>query len=289
MSACAIRLKWKEDVIVYFYNRVSWDFDSGYRYGVAILFGERTKKVDKLISFFKKIVIPDEEKLDIGHINILEKTINGYELEQKEIKCPDIDFDINYNEDFKPIHELIKQKLSLDKSKGLVLLHGEPGTGKTTYIRYLANNIQKKIIYIPPNMISVLSDPELIKFFITNSNTILLIEDAENILMKRQNGSTQAIANLLNLTDGLLSDCTNIQVVATFNTELSNIDKALLRKGRLIAKYEFKELSEDRAKKLCEKLNVKMNKKQTLAEIYNSEESSFIQESEKIGFKLKDK
>jgi hypothetical protein len=281
--SCIIKLPGKEDVFLYIRN-ASYYKNNENQWCIAILFGDRTKKVDDLISFWVKKIIPEKDEKK-GYIHILIKTESGYNLEAKKITCPDIDFSLNYNADFLAIHNLIKRKLSIDKSKGLILLHGEPGTGKTTYIRYLANSITKKIIYIPPNMISVLSDPELIKFFITNSNTILLIEDAENILMKRERGSTQAIANLLNLTDGLLSDCTNIQVVATFNTDLGNIDKALLRKGRLIAKYEFKELSEDRAIKLCKKLKTKISNKSTLAEIYNSEDISFEDEKEKIGFK----
>lgn len=203
---------------------------------------------------------------------------------KKEVPIPEIDFDINYNEDFTKINKLIIEKLSVDNSKGIVLLHGKAGTGKTTYIRYLINSINKKIIYIPPSMANSLANPELIKFLMNNSNSILVIEDAENVLMKRSENSSEAIANILNLTDGLLSDCANIQVVATFNTDLLNIDEALLRKGRLIARYEFKELEEDRVLKLCEKLGVKNNGKQVLTNIYNANEASFTKEKSKIGF-----
>lgn len=63
-----------------------------------------------------------------------------------------------------------------------------------------------------------------------------------------------------------------------------NIDEALLRKGRLIAKYEFKELEEKRALKLCKKLGVENNGKQVLTDIYNANEASFIKEKRKIGF-----
>jgi hypothetical protein len=257
-----------------------------YEYTIHCLY-DPNKKSEEIFEICNSIfnleeqeIIQDEKK----YLQILTLDKTGYDLMANEISTPDIDFSINYNEDFGPIHELITEKLSVDKSKGLILLHGMPGTGKTTYVRHLIGNINKKIIYIPPNMVNSLSDPELVKFFIKHSNSILVIEDAENVLMKREAHSSQAIANILNLTDGLLSDCTNIQVVATFNASILNIDEALLRKGRLIAKYEFKELSKDRAEKLAEKLGATLDSNNTLANIYNSQDMSFQKSKTKIGF-----
>ena len=54
-----------------------------------------------------------------------------------------------------------------------------------------------------------------------------MIEDAENILIDREAGGSSAVSALLNLTDGLLSDCLNIQIICTFNTDLSKLDRAL--------------------------------------------------------------
>ncbi|CAI8306038.1 MAG: ATP-dependent RecD-like DNA helicase [Flavobacteriaceae bacterium] len=282
IEKCVLFLGGEECVYVYFY-RIS--FRSGQiKYGVSLLFTKKTKAVDKIITDFIKMVIPEEEKKKIGRLNILIQTSDGFELEEKEIKNPEIDFSTNYNKDFEPINNLIVEKLSEDKSKGLVLLHGEPGTGKTTYIRYLINNVEKRIIYVPPNMASSLASPELIKFLIENSNSILVIEDAENVLMKRVGNSTQATANILNLTDGLLSDCINTQVVATFNTNVLNIDDALLRKGRLISIYKFEKLSNERVEKLCINLGVENDGSYKLSDIYNSNEKSFTKNQSQIGF-----
>jgi hypothetical protein len=240
------------------------------------------------IGFLQKEIFDLESKVfkknNTGILNIIVETKDGYELNEMQVTCPDIDFSINYNHDFEPIHKLIVEKLSTEKSKGLILLHGVAGSGKTNYIRYLINNLKKKVIYIPPGMADSISDPVLIKFFMSHPNSVLVIEDAENVLMKRNANSSQAISNILNLTDGLLSDCANIQIVATFNTDILNIDEALLRKGRLIAKYEFKSLSEDRVIKLSKKLGVKVNGENTLANIYGAENMSFEKEKSKIGF-----
>ena len=64
-----------------------------------------------------------------------------------------------------------------------------------------------------------------------NSDAILILEDAESALQKRD-GRSGAVSNILNLTDGLLSDCLNISIVATFNTETKNIDEALAFTGK---------------------------------------------------------
>ena len=62
------------------------------------------------------------------------------------------------------------------------------------------------------------------------------------------------------------------QIIATFNCDLTSIDPALLRKGRLIANYEFNQLDVDSAKTLSEKLGfgtAGVTGPMTLAEIYN--------------------
>jgi ATP-dependent 26S proteasome regulatory subunit len=90
------------------------------------------------------------------------------------------------------------------------------------------------------------------------------------------------------MTDGILGDCLSLQVIATLNTPREKIDKALLRKGRLIAEHEFQELSEENVKKLFDKLKIKkdVTKPLTLTEIYNHDEDDQVTEPKKyIGFK----
>lgn len=249
------------------------------------------KSPNEIVSIVKneifKLTEVENKSNESGKVYLLVHDGNSLRLQKHILECPKIDFDINYNDGFKNISDMLLSKLCVNKSKGLFLLHGKPGMGKTTYIRYLINNIEnKKVIYIPPNMINMISDPAMIQFLSDQTNSILVIEDAENILYQRNiNGSGQAVANLLNLTDGLLSDCLNIQVVATFNTDVVNIDKALLRKGRLMMKYEFKDLEPSRSKKLCDKLKVHVSDSTSLAEIYNAGEMSFEVKKTRIGFR----
>jgi hypothetical protein len=76
-------------------------------------------------------------------------------------------------------------------------------------------------------------------------------------------------------------------LICSFNTDVSQIDKALLRKGRLIAMYEFNELKQQKANSLALSLGkeIIINSDATLADIFNLEETGVQQEvSAKIGY-----
>jgi len=202
-----------------------------------------------------------------------------------DIKQIEIDIDTNYNDDFKPIHEVIIDKLSAKDANGLVILYGDPGTGKTHYLRYLTNVLKKKKLFIPSNMASSLANPDFLSKLEENKGAVLIIEDADDIL-SRKGGENSAVANLLNLSDGLLADILNIQIICTFNSPITTIDEALLRKGRVIAKYEFKALNKQKAQALSTKLGFKhtIEKDMRLSEIYNYEDGDFSVKKKGIGF-----
>jgi len=186
-----------------------------------------------------------------------------------QLKPSNVDLNLHYNDDFIEVHQVILDRLNIENDWGLILLHGLPGTGKTNYLRYLFSQTSKKVIFLPENLATKLSNAEMITFLLMNKNSILVIEDAENLVINRETGSS-TIASLLNIADGLLSDCLSIQFVCTFNTDLSNIDKALLRKGRLIAKYYFGQLNQYKAQILSDSLgyNLIIKKDTSLADIF---------------------
>lgn len=193
-------------------------------------------------------------------------------LKQYKLTQVDLDIDLFYGETFGIKYEEILKKISTDNHKGLVLFHGKPGTGKTTLLRKLIYDVceDKKVMYLPPDMVTSITDPSFITFLSQYPNSILVIEDAENVLQKRSENVKQSVANLLNLTDGLLSDCLRIQVICTFNTELEKIDPALLRKGRLIAKHDFDLLTKEQAKSVCERFGIDFEptRNMSLADIF---------------------
>ncbi len=213
----------------------------------------------------------------------------GFEFRRFNIRKQENDILANYNDDFKEVDNTICSFLNTNKSNGLVLLHGKYGTGKTSYIRSLMNTVNKRFIFLPLDMMDSISNPNFLPFISQYKNSILVLEDCETLIKSRDGGQVDnALVNLLNLGDGLLSDALAIKLVCTFNANLKQIDQAILRKGRLIARYEFKELELKKAKALASKLGIESNieKPLTLAEIYNSEKKDFsnLNNEKKIGF-----
>jgi hypothetical protein len=82
------------------------------------------------------------------------------------------------------------------------------------------------------------------------------------------------LKTLLNLSDGILGDGLGLKFICTFNAEISKIDKAILRRGRLKYKYEFKDLTMEKTKKLCEKFGLpEPSKPMPLCDIFNNEDN----------------
>lgn len=213
----------------------------------------------------------------------------GYSLKPSYVKELDIDIELNYGEDFIDTHKQILDKLK-NLKHGLFLFHGESGTGKTTYLRKLISliSMDKTVVYVPSYMIASIADPEFIAFISSIKDGVLLLEDAENVLSNTVNDRSQAISNILNITDGLLNDYLNLQIIATFNTHIKSIDKALIRAGRLLVNQEFRKLKPVDANKLSKKLNknIKYTEDTTLSEIYEGTNQIINTNVEKkIGFK----
>lgn len=223
-----------------------------------------------------------------SEINLIVQGNNGLTLTELEIKKTKLDIAVNYEDDFADVDGLIRKRLNTKNDKGIVLLHGAPGTGKTTYLRYLIARLKKKVMFVPNNVAVNLTDPDFINLLIENPNSVLVIEDAEQVLQDRQESGHSAVSNLLNISDGLLADCLNIQIICSFNTQLSNIDSALMRKGRLIARYEFGRLSVTKAQRLSDSLGFSTTIMQpmTVSEVYNQSELTFERQKAKIGFSL---
>lgn len=235
---------------------------------------------------FQKVEIFDDSK-----VSFMVQYRNSIDTQRMEINKPEINISLHYNDDFQAIDQLIQERLSMKKDKGIVLLHGKPGTGKTSYIRHLIHSIDKEVIFVPVQLAQDLAGPQLLTFFIEHPNSIFVIEDAENLVIDREVQGMSAVSALLNFTDGLLADSLGIQFVCTFNTDLSRVDKALLRKGRLIAQYEFGLLARDKAQALSDSLghNTHISEPMSLAAIFHQDEQPqqlAISTRREVGFKI---
>tara|TARA_R110000787_G_scaffold14600_3_gene44933 strand:- start:3742 stop:4920 length:1179 start_codon:yes stop_codon:yes gene_type:complete len=222
-------------------------------------------------------------------IGVISMTPSGFHIKWVKPNLNfDINFDLNYNENFKKVSTFCQESLEKNEN-GIYLFHGKPGTGKTFYIRHLIKTLKRNVLYLPSKLVSQLDSPEFMSFLMDNSDSILIIEDAEELLKSREDEINLAMATLLNIGDGILGDILGYTIVCTFNMDIHKVDDALMRDGRLICEYEFKNLEMERAKILAESLGFSaedITEDTSLAEIYNISKPKFKAEKvkDKMGF-----
>jgi len=243
---------------------------------LVLLQPEQSKEAQELIDIIMRFRGPRKNKRH--DISMIMNADFGLSLRDIPHKKPRLCLTKNYNDDLIRLHPTLLMQLRRKNESGLILLYGPPGTGKTTYLRLLIHSITKRVIFLQPKMAMNLETPALTDLLINNPNSVLVIEDAEALLVSREQNSESNISMLLNLTDGMLGESLGIHIVATFNTNISNIDKALLRKGRLKALYEFKPLAAAKANALMQEMgisNIATDSPMTLADIYHAQCSRF--------------
>ncbi len=203
---------------------------------------------------------------------MVKQILDEFQLDEFNVKKTEVDLRANYNANLFDLNNKMVSFINNNEANGMVLFHGLPGSGKTTYLRHLISVCEARFIYLPNNLFCELSNPSFFTFILSYPNSVIILEDCEEILKPRdQNNNTTGISNLLNLSDGLLGDAMKLKIVCTFNTNIRNIDQALLRKGRLTQKYEFGKLDIIETNKLLKKLNINFvsSEPMLLADIYN--------------------
>lgn len=135
-----------------------------------------------------------------------------------------------------------------------------------------------------------ISSDTLINFLFSNSvkDSIFVLEDCEILLSDRMNTGNHLLSTILNLSDGILGDGLNIKFICTFNADINKLDKAILRKGRLKYKYEFKALTPEKTQELAAELGKEIPEGEslTVGDIYNWEEENGAEhgKAKRIGF-----
>lgn len=180
-------------------------------------------------------------------------------------------FEENYNDSLYPVHEKIVDAIH-DEASSLIILHGVPGTGKTSYIRHLiSENPDVKFYWLDSSLFNYIDTSTFVEFLVSCKNAVFILEDSESLLKSRDEGHNPAMQSLLSISDGMLGDSLKLKFICTFNTDLQAIDKALFRKGRMKVMYEFKPLAKDKVANLFIKQGLDPEKAEAmpLCDVYN--------------------
>jgi hypothetical protein len=280
-----------EDGSIYFYkdNFIQINSESG-----------RDKDKCKLMFYYptSKQCVDEEfrEFMDTDkrpNIFMVNQDYGNFNFSKFNINLPEtFDLELNYGDDFKSVSDKMIKSLH-ENSSGLYMLHGIPGTGKTTYIRYLASVLKKDVIFFPTSFVDEITNPSILSLLKKKTDCVMILEDAEKALTKRSlSDQPSLVSTLLNMTDGILGDVLKLNVIVTYNCDRQDIDEALLRKGRLKAEYSFQGLKKHQAAKLIKTLDldIKADDNMTLADIYYAKSDEELigniktLEKPKIGF-----
>ena len=265
-------------IIYYWKNMIVWLSYLRNRIWVYLF----TKDREEAESFLKLVTIPKISKKKRNMYSFLVKSENGIDERKLMFDSQRIDLKKNYNDDL-PWNEL--KEFVRGGKEGLAILYGPAGTGKTTLLKKLIQeNPKKEFILINSKDLENPDSEGYLEYFLENKNRIFILEDCEKLLLSRnQGGGSNQLVTILNMADGLLGSTLKTKFICTFNTDLRNIDEALLRKGRMRLKYYVGPLCLEKTRILAN--DVTIQKEMTLAEIYNQEENDFSKTSQKrIGF-----
>ncbi len=166
------------------------------------------------------------------------------------------------------------------QSGGASIFRGEPGTGKTSFIRHLIAKLHRshRFYYLPLSAYRYLASPDMVAFWIRESELapeakrVVVLEDAEDLLMQRGPDNAAKVSSLLNVADGLLGEFLQMHLICTVNCAIDRLDPAITRPGRLLAYREFRRLKREEAERLANAKRISLPEQTdySLAEIYRN-------------------
>jgi len=193
-----------------------------------------------------------KERDDRVSLGFWHATANGAVNQERAIEAQDwAQLRGNYSA---PVAEQFERLMLLkpaDVSGKLILLHGPPGTGKTTALRALGRAWRtwcRTDCVLDPERL--LSEPGYLLEVVMGEGQqdkrwrLLILEDCDELIRgEAKHTAGQALSRLLNLTDGLLGQGQNILVAITTNEPLDRLHPAVVRPGRCLAQIEVGPLS----------------------------------------------
>ena len=255
------------------------------------------QKAEQLSKQYGKIKLPPEESPLFFLIKAGPDGINACPVKiTRPFVMTDDDLKLHYGPEGFEFEQNLTAAIAAH-SGGTTILRGMPGTGKTCFVRHLIAKLCKthRFYYLPTNAERFLTSPEMMDFWVGESRgwpdakKVVILEDAEALLMQRAGDNRERVSVLLNVSDGLLGDFLQVHLIVTVNCEIAKLDPAVTRPGRLLACREFQRLSREQAQRIATAKKITLPPEQSdfsLAEIYRKTEAGRVakEPSRQVGF-----
>ena len=134
----------------------------------------------------------------------------------------------------------------------LGVLHGSPGSGKTSFIRSLSRawQNQAKITYVVDTEAFFRNPGYLLNVILSENGRwhLIICEDAEEFLTEEAKATVgQALSRVLNVGDGMLGQGLRVLILFTTNSKKAQLNEAITRKGRCFLDIELPRFTQAQA------------------------------------------
>lgn len=200
----------------------------------------------------------DKDKVDY-YYNMLKDQFNSHDLKMSwyyssrgGMDSADISIMDNFNVVDDYHYPFIKDGIDTylknyhESKNAILLLTGEPGTGKTSFIRHYIHKYKLNSVVTYDEAV-MQSDTFYINFMTNDKKHVLIVEDADVLLSDRETSGNKIMSKFLNVSDGLVKNMNKKIIFSTNITRLSMIDPAIIRPGRCYDTLEFKKLTLEQA------------------------------------------
>jgi len=237
-----------------FVGSLSWNYESSHTGVHLIISSLNIEKCLKLIEDIKDFLqefLVDEKSIKYNILQYDNGTLSDLvyqetlEMDFNPLATPFIENVESYIENF------------LDSKAPVLILQGEAGTGKTTFVKQILKTMQERILQERDTLHITYSFDESIFYssdfyrqLIYDDYDAIVLEDINQVLHKNQEAEINSINKFLSVTDGLISKYKKI--IITTNIESKHqLNPALLRPGRCYDVIEFRKLEGVEIDNLC--------------------------------------